>query len=564
MYSGANRIRRSIAGPGFATGMTDSTTIVGVSHRIEARAPAGAVTEPPTVTDPDRLRLVAEDAAHVSGHAAALVLPATEGEVAAVLRRAAAVLPIGAQSSLTGGATPRGDVVLGTSRFRGVARVSDHFVRVGAGVSIEELDTALRGVNAYYPPAPTYSGAFVGGTVATNAAGAATFKYGTTRDWVHAITVVLPTGDVIDVEREATRADANGDFRFVLSGGVVDVRVPRYRMPGVPKVSAGYFAAPGMDLVDLFVGAEGTLGVITEVTLRISSPRPAWCLAFVPCRTRAEGMALVRALRAAARAAWSMCDRRGVDVSAIEHFDARCLALAREDGLDRRAGLRWPDSTEMALLVALEMDGRSTPDEAFAEIAAAYDEDHDGRLARFCRLLASADGVDDVQLAVPGDAARAAQLIAFREEVPGAVNRRVGLAKQRIDARIEKTAADMIVPFERIEEFLRRSERELHARNLDAAVWGHISDGNLHVNVLPGSFADVERGREAIVEMGRVAVEMGGSPLAEHGVGRSPIKQQLVELLYGRDGVEEMRAVKRALDPECKLAPGVLIPAARP
>ena len=92
------------------------------------------------------------------------------------------------------------------------------------------------------------------------------------------------------------------------------------------------------------------------------------------------------------------------------------------------------------------------------------------------------------------------------------------------------------------------------------AVWGHISDGNLHPNVLARSFADVESGRAAILEVGREAIRLGGSPLAEHGVGRNRVKQQLLEELYGREGIEEMRAVKRALDPRWTLAPGVLFP----
>ena len=93
-------------------------------------------------------------------------------------------------------------------------------------------------------------------------------------------------------------------------------------------------------------------------------------------------------------------------------------------------------------------------------------------------------------------------------------------------------------------------------RGLDAAVWGHISDGNLHPNVIPRSLADVESGKEAILAFGREVIRLGGSPLAEHGVGRNPVKQQLLLELYGREGIEEMRAVKRALDPEWQARAG--------
>ena len=118
----------------------------------------------------------------------------------------------------------------------------------------------------------------------------------------------------------------------------------------------------------------------------------------------------------------------------------------------------------------------------------------------------------------------------------------------------------MIVPFERFAESLDVFRAAFGTRGLDYAVWGHISDGNVHPNVIPRSADDVARGREAILECGRAVVALGGSPLAEHGVGRNPVKQALLRQLYGDAGVAGMRAVKAALDPEGKLAPGVLFP----
>ena len=143
---------------------------------------------------------------------------------------------------------------------------------------------------------------------------------------------------------------------------------------------------------------------------------------------------------------------------------------------------------------------------------------------------------------------------------PAAVNARVAVAKARIDDRIEKTAGDMVVPFERLGDALAAYRRHFEQRGLSWAVWGHVSDGNLHPNVIPQSVDDVRRGREALLAIAREVVAMGGAPLAEHGVGRSPLKQQLLRELYGDEGIEDMRRVKGALDPEGKLAGGVLFP----
>jgi D-lactate dehydrogenase (cytochrome) len=512
--------------------------------------------------DPQVLASFVEDAAHFpGGHAAGVVHPATEADIAEALRASSSVLPIGAQSSLTGGATPLGDIVLSTSRLNRILEIGADSVRVQAGVPLAELDAALERAGCYYPPAPTFTGAFVGGVVATNAAGAATFKYGTTRSWVRALTVVLPSGDVLDLVRGSARAHRDGYFDIAVPDGTIRVPVPRYQMPELPKLSAGYFAAPEMDPIDLWIGSEGTLGIVTEVTLKVLTVRPPSCLAFVPFADRTAALAFVRELRRAAQATWATADARGVDVAGIEHMDARSLRLLREDGADRANGVTWPDESSMALLVALELPAGTTMAAAFDEVGRARESTApDTPLVRFCRMLDAAGVLGDVEIAMPGDRARAAQLTALRESVPAAVNQRVGRAKHSIDARIEKTAADMVVPFDRFEELLDLYESEFARRGLDAAVWGHISDGNVHPNVIPRSFADIEAGKEAIAMFGREVIRMGGSPLAEHGVGRSRVKQRLLAELYGEAGIEEMRAVKRAIDPEWKLAPGVVFP----
>jgi D-lactate dehydrogenase (cytochrome) len=257
-------------------------------------------------------------------------------------------------------------------------------------------------------------------------------------------------------------------------------------------------------------------------------------------------------------------DARQLCLSGIEHMDARCLSLLREDGVERRAGVAFPQQARIGLLVTFELPPAVTAEDAFDQIGRAGEPTMaQSPLARFCRTLQAAGLFDRAEIAVPGDVTRAAQLSAIREAVPAAVNARIAIAQRTIDPRISKTAADMIVPFSRLGELMALYDREFQERGLDAAIWGHISDGNLHPNVLPRSFADVVSGREAVLSFGQSVLEMGGSPLAEHGVGRNPIKHQLLQAMYGDHGIEEMRAVKRALDPEWKLAPGVLFTPAR-
>ena len=508
---------------------------------------------------PDDLTGFFEDAAHFpGGHAAGIVFPRTTADVVDAVRTAATVLPIGAQSSLTGGATPMGEVILSTSHMRDILRVTSDSITVQPGVTVAAMQERLAAQGAWFPPAPTFTGATAGGIVATNAAGAATFKYGSTREWVKAITIVLADGSVLEIERGRQR-EVGGLLAIETGERRIAVPVPGYRMPDVPKRSAGYFAAPGMDAIDLFIGSEGTLGVVTEVTFRIPPRAPSTVLAFVPCATEREGLALVAALRTASMHTWRERDPRGLDVAAIEHMDRRSLEILREDGADRRHNVSLPESTELALLIQIEIDPRITREQAFASIAAALsDRVSDGPLVRFCRMLDRAGLLADSEIALPGDTRRMEELVALREAVPAGVNQRVGVAKRTVDPRIEKTAADMIVPFERVPEMMALYRREFERRGLDYAVWGHISDGNVHPNVIPRSLADVTAGKEAILECGREVTRLGGCPLAEHGVGRNPVKQTLLRELYGDAGIDAMRRVKRALDPEWKLAPGVI------
>ena len=466
--------------------------------------------------DAETLAGCLEDAAHYpGGHAAGVAHPRSDLELAALVRRARRVLPVGAQSSLTGGATPMGEIVVTTRRLDRILRVGGGEITVQAGVPLAALRETLARRNAYYPPAPTFEGACAGGVAATNAAGAATFKYGTTRRWIRGLKVVLADGCLLDFRRGDYRAHPDGYFELHAPDGVRRIPIPGYRMPAVPKVSAGYFAEPEMDLVDLFVGSEGTLGIITEVTCGLVSPRPEICLVWLPLPAEPAGLSLVAALRREAEATWRSADPRGLDVSAAEMLDRRSLELLREDGADRVHGVPLPPDAAVALLVQVELPpgALAAPTAAYEQIGAALEPAApDTPLVRLCRLLARAGALDRAEIALPGDRRRQAQLFALREAVPEAVNRRVGTAQRTVDAGIAKTAADMIVPFPRFADSLRIFRDAFERRGLDYAIWGHVSDANVHPNVIPRSLRDVAAGREAILECGREVIRLGGVP----------------------------------------------------
>lgn len=508
------------------------------SHVVRSRPPRGDVVLPPAREITERWLV---DAAYFpGGRADACYAPRTEGEVAAVLRKHATVLAIGAQSSLTGGATPAGGALVSMERFDGLAiDARSHRASCGAGVVLSRVRDEARAHRLFCAPAPTYDGATLGGMASTNAAGAATFRYGTMRRSVRGATLVLADGSVLDLRRGECVAHADGWIDVVRrDGATVRVPIPTYRDPAVPKVSAGYFADAAMDVVDLFVGSEGTLGVVTEVVVDLT-PLPAsqWTC-WLPCATEQRALEIVGALRDAAHEARRTSGETGLEVPAIEWIDARSVALLREDGIDVRHGVPLADEVAAALVFSLDV-GR----------------DDDAALGRLRAALG--DDADRLEVALPDERAKAERFAAMREAVPMCVNHRVRDARLR-DAGVTKVAGDFCVPWEVFAESLRRYREAFVRRGLDAAIWGHVSDGNVHPNVIPRSAADVAAGKEALLELAAWVVSVGGSPLAEHGVGRNPAKQEMLRLLRGDRGIDEMRAVKRALDPSGKLAPGVL------
>jgi D-lactate dehydrogenase (cytochrome) len=310
-------------------------------------------------------------------------------------------------------------------------------------------------------------------------------------------------------------------------------------MPDVAKLSAGYCARPGIDLIDLFIGSEGTLGVVVSATLRVI-PRPRRAVTLIRCVNDAQAVAVTGALRAEAADAWN--GRGSLDVSAIEYMDARALRAVANDAFTRANVVR-PGDQSVLLMAQIEVG--DDENDAFGRLQSALDS---------CGVM------DEPAVAAPGDDRAAQRLFDLREAVPASVNALVAAAKANAHPDIEKTAGDMVVPFSRLAESLSLYRNAFDSRGLDYAIWGHVSDGNLHPNLVPHSFDDMQRGRDAIFEIARGVIGMGGAPLAEHGVGRSALKQRLLRELYGDEGIEQMRAVKRALDPEWKLAPGVLFP----
>ncbi len=539
--------------------------------RIRARRlPHGATPEP--ITDPSILEAYLEDASGgAPGQAAGLLRPTDTSEIAAFLAatsgRGITILPQAARSSLTAGAIPGGDVVISVEAMDEIGPLRESgrsaHVSVGPGVRLCDLQRELASRGWYYPPVPTYQQAMVAGTVATNAGGAASFKYGVTRDWVRGLSIVLFNGDVLEIERGECRAGRGEQLCIELSDGrELRAVVPDYELPPLKKISAGYFSSDPLDLVDLFIGSEGTLGVIAAATLELVPLPPAEMTALAFVSSLDGAIALGSDLRAAALAARQRADGYSPDVRAIELLDGRALELLRRHGEDRKLRVNVPPDAGAALLLETEFGETLTNEAAQASLErflAGAADPGDGPLIRLFDIIERHGALDELELAFPEDHARAGALREFREAVPRRVNE-ILAERRRVAPGVKKVGGDLIVPFSQVGEILDCVEREFSARQLEFAVWGHLSDGNLHPNALPRDADETRRGLEALLRLGDEATRRGGCPLSEHGVGRNPVKQELMQRFHGTAAIASMRAIKAALDPEARFAPGVLFP----
>jgi FAD/FMN-containing dehydrogenase len=241
-----------------------------------------------------------EDASGFRGEADRVVTPASEAELLDIISEQVPITIVGARTGLTGGCVAQGGWAVSLEKFRRLEICPGRAI-VGPGVSLDSLQKAAARSGQFYPPDPTENTASIGGTIATNASGSRSFRYGSTRRHVLRLRVALMDGRVLDVQR----------------GDKVDFEVPALPLPNTTKNTAGYPLEPGMDWIDLFTGSEGTLGIVTEVELQLLPAPPDVLSGVVFVISDSAALDVVDA--------W-----RGIPgLRMIEYFDARSLDFLR-------------------------------------------------------------------------------------------------------------------------------------------------------------------------------------------------------------------------------------------
>ncbi|HEX8843713.1 MAG TPA: FAD-binding oxidoreductase [Pyrinomonadaceae bacterium] len=479
-------------------------------------------------SQPDEIQSFLVDSSNMQGgHAARVVFPETDEEVARALLSAARdrvpVTVAGAGTGIVGGRVPFGGMVLATDKLNRVVQVVREDVGgwavAGAGVVLADFQRAVGERGLVYPPDPTEWSCYLGGTVATNASGARTFKYGPTRNFIRRLKIALATGDVIDLRRGEIFAESDGTLRLPLDGGrTIEARLPSYTMPRTRKHASGYYIMPGMDAIDLFIGSEGTLGVITEVETRLL-PEPEGVLSGVLFFKSEESLlGFVSEARALSLRTREEERVGGVEARALEYFDDESLRL-----LSNRYG-RVPRG--MAGAIFFEQETTERTEESLQTSWLELLERHQAL-------------TDDSWFATNRSERR--ELHEFRHALPVLVNEWLAHHNQR------KVSTDMAVPDEEFAGMLRFYKETLRSSNLQYVIFGHIGDNHVHVNIMPHDDAEAECARSIYMQFVRRAVSVGGTISAEHGIGK--LKREYLRLLYDEKHLREMAGLKRAFDP---------------
>jgi FAD/FMN-containing dehydrogenase len=416
-----------------------------------------------------------------SGTATAVVRPADTAQVAAVVRAcAAAGQPLvvqGGNTGLVGGSVPAGgEVLLSLTRLTSLGPVDAAAgqVTAGAGVTLASLQSHARAADLDFGvDLAARDSATVGGLVATNAGGIRVLRYGSMRAQVVGAEAVLADGSVVS------------------------------RLGGLEKDNTGY------DLVSLLCGSEGTLGVVTQVRLRLVPRLRARAVALLALPGTGTAVTVLPALR-----------ERLPDLAAAELFLADGLALVRSYG-----GLPAPFPVEHPAYLVVECAGRADPTDALVE------------------AVSEVEGLLDATVATDSAGQRA--LWAYREQ-----------HTEAISAAGVPVKLDVSVPVGRLPELVERLPAVIAgpAPGARPILFGHVNEGNLHVNVLDAG----ERGEQVTDAVLRLVAELGGSISSEHGVGRA--KVPWLGLSRSEPEIAAMRAIKGALDPHGLLNPGVLLP----
>ncbi|HSW55380.1 MAG TPA: FAD-binding oxidoreductase [Ignavibacteriaceae bacterium] len=483
-----------------------------------------------TKTEQNEIQDYLKDASNTIGFCDSVVYPENTNDVVAILKRAydekTKVTVCGNRTGLSGGSVPNGGIVLSTEKMNRILEINEEekFAIVEPGVLLSDFLKELKPKKLYYPPDPTELNCFLGGTVATNASGSKTFKYGPTRDFVMGIEIVLPTGDLLVLERGQNFAQ-----KFDLSITTTNQKRIELKIPSVKslptKNTAGYFCRESMDAIDLFIGSEGTLGILTKLKLKLL-PAPQMVLsAVIFFNSEDSGLNFIEESRNDSYNSRKNKSHFAIDALALEYFDKFALDFLRDDFPN------IPPDAESAVWFEQEVDEDSS--NQITDLWINLVEKHYGDLEHSWIAMNEKDKLKFVE---------------FRHRISTKVNEFIS------SRNLRKLGTDFAVPNKELKNFYYQLKNDVNKAGLDYVIYGHFGNSHIHLNMLPKNPEEFETAKKLYNSMCLSAIKSGGTFAAEHGVGKN--KKALLYELYDEKVMSEMWKIKQILDPNLILCGG--------
>ncbi len=463
-----------------------------------------------------------EDTSNLKGKADLLYLPEEEQEVVKIVRLCGEKkIPLtcsGSRTGTVGGCVPYGGAILSLEKLSKIKDIDPdrRLVTLHPGVRLDNLESELKKFDLTFKSSPTESLASIGGAISTSASGVRGFKYGGIRNYVKKLKVILIDGTILEITRGKTFS-CKGSFNFSIKGRDFKFSLPSYRMPPV-KHSGGYFVREGMDLIDLFIGSEGTLGIVVEATLEVqkSSQDVFDCIVFFKDEKRAINFVeKIKKLKQ-----FDM-----LDPSSLEFFDTNSLSFLRAV---------YPHLKEFKSAVYFEQE---------------VEENYKDTMELWMKAIEdSGASLDDTWF---GDTKKEREKIyEFRHKLPQLVNEFLKSYNQ------VKIASDIAVGDSSFREMYRFYKEIGECSKVNYINFGHIGENHLHFNFLPKNDSESQKAKECILEIVKKALSLGGTVSAEHGIGK--LKKSYLEIMYGKFHIKEMVELKRYFDPNFLLGRGNL------
>ena len=503
------------------------------------------------------------DESKLNGTADWLFFPKSEAEILCILdflrKNKLRTYVSAARTGIVGACVPSSGSILSIEKMNKIIglgfdnKKNHYFLRVEPGITLNEINDNLikkefdnipeLTPNAifnfkeikesfHYPVDPTEMSATVGGTVATNASGARTLKYGPTRAWIKGLRVILATGDILDIQRGECFVSKEGDFIInKVNGEKLQFKAPAYVFNTSVKNAAGIYSKPNMDLIDLFIGSEGILGIITQIDI--------W---FIEKRSLISNVMFFNSEEDSINFVEKLRKNKIISPEFIEYFSCEALNLMKNVQNNDPGSINMPQ-IPIAAKSAIFFDvpySEEEIDRIFGEI---------NKTAKKCNtnLSNSWSGYENREIT---------RLKHFRHALPETVNAIIATRKQRFP-ELHKLGTDICVPEKYFRDMMDYYHAVLREVNLDYVIFGHIGENHVHVNILPKNIDELRLGEEIYEKFAKKAVNYGGSISAEHGIGK--IKREFLKIMYSPKELEEMRLIKKKLDPLLMLNYGNIV-----